>query len=1010
MDGLQDKNLSAQIESVLGGGRGYAAHLTSASSHHVQTNSPIASSKTKKRTKKEDGVSLERWEVEARTCAYGSINGAGVLNQIDMPKYVRPSAAKAENTKKTEESNLLSGEEGWEKLAFKNKMGKGGSKVLSSWRRGSTYGAEAELNSSFMSDMGSSQGRGDPPVENPRYESWHLLGKGFESNAKLRMRMTPFVLPDADDGSDQLYFFGGIEGASSSETLGKDGRSKDARSNIVSRCVMNDDGTVKSWEKVPTSGWPLPKPRAGHSATMTESKELGKQLIVYAGERACKGVEQHDYLNDLFALDVSTWKWKMLSMSGKLPRPRRNHTATFIKKSKYNSNAGLLVWGGFGPDVSKGGYSESFCSNDDSSFFVMESERWMQCVPHDDHNNGHSHDHGSTHGRFQGNPHGSSHRSTKKRSSDHGEPSAIPCARASHTATYIEETMMLYLFGGISHQSTKQDKLNKIYTSRSISYRQESMGEDFDKPQVADFGKDMVCAPNTMHMLNIKSMGWQIIDAHGTPPTPRYAHTAVVSERVPHAIMYFGGRGGGASLPDHDVWVFNTLLHSWSTIYFKNVEPEAIPCPRFEHAAAAYTGSDNKPVMLVFGGSNFQALCAPALHSMSLEGVERPIDWPPGRQKQLEAEKQVKQQRKECYCFHRVPTGKNSKLGLFNRPQTAPSATHSQSSFDVTGGATLMTGGDATKTYTMATHKPLPNNPNSKQRPFSASASVNARSATQKIFGHSDEHGSIMGQLARKPGTMPRRSSSSSPSSPTSPNNSMMNNSMLTNSMGASMGQDMAQHASGSSGYGQGLTSSRSRKKEKFVYTRKGGGVVVRQTIEENEQDPFLIQHKQGQAARREKRRRLQQHMRKKHERQQQQQHQQQQQQQQQQQEQQQQQQQEQQQQQQQRRQLDARLEGTLRPSKAWGSVTEPTGGIQVRGDNKYSCIPAQKMRAMTLKQKRFMSNDSPTFVPSRSDRSFAAWTNNSPSLLSDLSINGDSFRDVPLAGGAWRTPTNAAE
>jgi hypothetical protein len=972
---LDSKHLSADIERVLGDGRGHAAHLKNS---HGSINSPIVSSKSRSKTNG-GGVDFEGWNVEANTQSYGSLNGAGVLNQINMPKFVPPPPKP--KSKEPKEEEILDGAAAWGTLKLA-----GGSKVLNSWRKGSTYGAQ--ITHSVMQETGHSD-MGEPePLEKPRYESWHIAGKGCESNAKLRMRMTPFVLPDGEDNSDQLYFFGGIEGASSSQTLGKDGRGKDGRSNLVARCVMNDNGTVKKWKVVPTSGWPLPKPRSGHTATLTDSEELGKQLIVYAGERDCKGAEQHNYLNDLFALDVSTWKWKMLSMSGKLPRPRRNHTATFIKKSKHTSQSGLLVWGGFGPDVSKGGYSESFCSNNDTSFFVMESGRWIQCIPHDDHNNGHSHGHHHrhTHGSMHGSVNGHSGRSVGMSSAsagghdEHDESTAIPCARASHTATLIDETMKLYLFGGIAHGTTKQDKLNKIFTSRSISYRQESMGEDFDKPEENNDAKDMVCAPNTMHMLNIKTMGWQVLDVHGTPPTPRYAHTAVVSDRVPHCIMYFGGRGGGANLPDHDVWLFNTLLCSWSTIFVKNVEPEAIPCPRFEHAAAAYCGQDKKPVMLIFGGSNFQALCSPAMHSLSLDGVEKPIDWPPGRQKQIEASKQVKQQRKECYCFHRVPTGKNSKLGLFNRPRTAPSACSSKVGFDVTGGATLMGRGDPSQTYNTSTTKPLANNPNSKQRPFSASGSMNARTATKKSFEHHrDIHGTIMGQLARKPGTMPRRKSAGTDDG--SPSNSP-SNSMLSNSMGPSMGRS----TSGSQ-YGQSMGSSRSRsvKNEQFVYTRKGGGVVVRQTIEESQQDPFLIKHKDDQAARRERRRRQQQHLRRKQQQQQERQH------------------------QKQQQQLDARLEGgeSLRPAKAWGSVTQPDGGLRTRGDQKYSGIPAQKMRAMTVKQKRFMTDDSPTYVPSRSDRSFAAWTNNSPSLLSDLSISGDTFHDVPLAGGAWRTPTN---
>ena len=175
------------------------------------------------------------------------------------------------------------------------------------------------------------------------------------------------------------------------------------------------------------------------------------------------------------------------------------------------------------------------------------------------------------------------------------------------------------------------------------------------------------------------------------------------------------------------------------------------------------------------------------------------------------------------------------------------------------------------KVFTVATTKPPKHSAFSSQRPFSASASCNPRDSSTRHFDDRDSQGQIMGQLMRRKGSCgsyvpahPGDFDDGASSAAGSPNNSRQQvpSGSSIRPHGSSHAHMLLEATKGGRSYDASFHAQQRRsaaklkaKKEQFIYTRKGGGVVVRQTIDQHSQDPFLVQHKADQAARRERRR-----------------------------------------------------------------------------------------------------------------------------------------------------------
>mmetsp|Transcript_9977 Transcript_9977/g.36465 ORF Transcript_9977/g.36465 Transcript_9977/m.36465 type:complete len:646 (+) Transcript_9977:187-2124(+) len=159
-----------------------------------------------------------------------------------------------------------------------------------------------------------------------------------------------------------------------------------------------DTGSLK-WKTLPTTG-PLPCARGGHSATL-----VGTKLVVFGGQDRKRRVMSDLYalnmetlvweappatgtgpaircdhtatchrnafvyifgggshshcFNDVFKLDVATWKWSKVECSGQAPAPRAGHASTRLGARWFIAGGG---------DNAKG-LSDTYCLN-------MDENRW----------------------------------------------------------------------------------------------------------------------------------------------------------------------------------------------------------------------------------------------------------------------------------------------------------------------------------------------------------------------------------------------------------------------------------------------------------------------------------------------------------------------------------------------------------------------------------------------------------------------------------------------------------
>src|SRR5262249_30278497 len=97
---------------------------------------------------------------------------------------------------------------------------------------------------------------------------------------------------------------------------------------------------------------------------------------------------------------------------------------------------------------------------------------------------------------------------------------------------------------------------------------------DTPRDRLIVFGGNGGTALNDVWALSLPSGGgtpsWSQISPSGSPPSPRYGHTAVAFE-VARSMLVFGGSAGGSPLGD--LWSLNLNTSAWSQIV-PNLDPQ----------------------------------------------------------------------------------------------------------------------------------------------------------------------------------------------------------------------------------------------------------------------------------------------------------------------------------------------------------------------------------------------------------------------------------------------------
>ena len=115
-----------------------------------------------------------------------------------------------------------------------------------------------------------------------------------------------------------------------------------------------------------------------------------------------------------------------------------------------------------------------------------------------------------------------------------------PAPRAHHSATFVKEANGIVIFGGYG-----------------------GAGKVLGECQVLD----------------MESLGWRVLETKGTPPKPRYDHTASL---LGEKLVVFGGRDLTQSI--EEVSVLDVTTMAWEVLKVENPET---PIPCYTHAAVA---------------------------------------------------------------------------------------------------------------------------------------------------------------------------------------------------------------------------------------------------------------------------------------------------------------------------------------------------------------------------------------------------------------------------------------
>jgi hypothetical protein len=97
------------------------------------------------------------------------------------------------------------------------------------------------------------------------------------------------------------------------------------------------------------------------------------------------------------------------------------------------------------------------------------------------------------------------------------------------------------------------------------------------------------------------NLTWQKATTAGTPPNARAGHTAVL-DSANNRMIIFGGFEGSANPVDNDVWVLENANGVGGTPTWVQLSPSGTPpAPRWGHSAV-YNPTSNR--MIIFGGNN----------------------------------------------------------------------------------------------------------------------------------------------------------------------------------------------------------------------------------------------------------------------------------------------------------------------------------------------------------------------------------------------------------------------
>jgi hypothetical protein len=296
----------------------------------------------------------------------------------------------------------------------------------------------------------------------------------------------------------------------------------------------NSTKSNETWEQAAVAAGPAPGARAGHSAVLDT---VNNRMIIFGGfEGYALPVE-----NDVWVLENAngiggTPTWVQLNPAGSLPPARSNHSAVYNPTTNR-----MIIFGG------NNGANTEF-----SDVWVLENANGLGGIP------------------------------TWVNSIAQDTSGIAP--RDSHTAVYDVVNNRMTIFGGVDAFTST------VYNDTWVLFN-------------ADDTQSSVC--NGAACMN-GPLNTNVIP----PPSARYGHAAFYDSKT-ETMHIFGGASSAGILNDY--WVLteaNSLNGSWS-----QVSPGGTPpLPRYGHSAV-YSPSLNR--MIIFGGFTPEALATDTVAVLS---------------------------------------------------------------------------------------------------------------------------------------------------------------------------------------------------------------------------------------------------------------------------------------------------------------------------------------------------------------------------------------------------------
>jgi hypothetical protein len=333
---------------------------------------------------------------------------------------------------------------------------------------------------------------------------------------------------------------------------------------------MNKEFATRRWQwAYPVVDGVNPCPRGGHSATLS-----GHSIVIFGGHYYRSKEEGYMYLNDTFLLDVSANKFNKAKTNGTPPAPRYGHSAIL-------AGSRIIIFGG------KGEKEKVFR---DLHALDPATLTWYQGP----------------------------------------EGIGSPSARFGHSANLVGNSKML-IFGGWNGK----DYFNDVYIL-DLEVMAWSQPQCSGKPPTprqghtaVQMGKSIIiqggfcfneerqkeagfrqgtelreCYYNEVRILNLEKYEWVRLRVSGTPPLPRFGHTANVSLSD---IVYFGGwslnsgaKGMQNFVAPQDIDYFIVLNTDADLRWEKGIFEGQAPLSRYGHTATSIG-----PHILIFGGWEF---------------------------------------------------------------------------------------------------------------------------------------------------------------------------------------------------------------------------------------------------------------------------------------------------------------------------------------------------------------------------------------------------------------------